>query len=105
LIERWLTFICVLQTFKGVGILVLALSAVVGVVSISGHLGESVALEQMTNLHQSTQSEADVADAILESAGQQGKMGSIPASIAALAAQVKSICVTGGVLDWWCNCF
>ncbi len=78
-----------MQTFKGVGILILALSAVVGVVSISGHLGQSVALEQMTNLHQSTQSEADVADAILESAGQQGKMGSIPASIAALAAQVN----------------
>jgi hypothetical protein len=79
-----------LQTFKGVGILILALSAVVGVVSFSGHLGESVVLEQMTDLHQSTQSEADVADAILESAGQQGKMGSIPASIAALAAQVNS---------------
>ncbi len=71
--------------------MILAISAVVGVVAFSSRLGESVVLEQMTELHQSTQSEADVADAILASTGQQGRMGSIPASIAALAAQVSGI--------------
>ena len=67
--------------------MILTFSAIVGVVTFSGHLSESVVLEQ-TELHQSTQSEADVADAILASTGEQGRMGSIPASIAALAAQV-----------------
>ena len=68
----------------------LAVSAVVCVANFSGNLGKSsFVLEQITELHQSTESEADVADAILASTGHQGRMGSIPASIAALAAQVR----------------
>mmetsp|Transcript_36045 Transcript_36045/g.94767 ORF Transcript_36045/g.94767 Transcript_36045/m.94767 type:complete len:140 (+) Transcript_36045:238-657(+) len=46
-------------------------------------------------LHASTRSEADIADAILESAGREHSMGSIPASIAALAAQAAKEKETG----------
>lgn len=84
------------MTFRGFGVLILAVSAVVCVATFSGQLGSGpVVLEQLTDLHQSTESEADVADAILDSTGHQGKMGSIPASIAALAAQAAHEKETG----------
>lgn len=68
--------------------MLLAVVAVVAIASTSQHMGSV----------QRTELEArgyDVADAILESAGVHDKKGTIPASIAALAAQAAKEKETG----------
>eukprot|EP00961_Rhodomonas_salina_P114538 1541183-Rhodomonas_salina.2 len=73
---------------KVAGMMLLAVVAVVAIASTSQHMGSV----------QRTELEArgyDVADAILESAGVHDKKGTIPASIAALAAQAAKEKETG----------
>ena len=65
----------------------LVIATVVGVVMFTGQMGSAAELEQMTQLHDSHEDVAD-ALAILASTGKKDEMGTIPASIAALAAQV-----------------
>jgi hypothetical protein len=71
--------------------IMLAVVAVVAIAVTSQHMG-SVQLMQTTELHSRGFS---VADAILESAGVHDKKVSIPASIAALAAQAAEEKETG----------
>ncbi len=77
-----------IQGVKIIGMIALGLVAVVCVASLSEHMGGVRRSEMMeTGLH-SSDSDFDVADAILSSAGVHDKEGSISASMAALAAQV-----------------
>jgi len=70
----------------------MAIAAVVCVALLSNQMGK-VELEEMQQLH--SRGSFSVADAILESSGVHDKQGSIPASIAALAAQAAREKETG----------
>lgn len=82
------------QGFKLVGMVALAVAAVVCLASVSEHMGvvqRSELLDSQLHNGDSAQ-DFDVADAILSSAGVHDKHGSISASMAALAAQVLVAC-------------
>ena len=70
----------------------LVLAAVVCVATFSGQMGRTE-LEEMQELHASDS--FSVADAILKSSGVHDQKNSIPASIAALAAQAAQEKETG----------
>jgi len=78
-----------MQAPKVAGMMAIALAAVVCVAVTSNQMGK-VEMEEM-QLHNSF----SVADAILESSGVHDKQGSIPASIASLAAQAAREKETG----------
>ncbi len=84
--------ICGAQAPKVAATLALALAAVVCVAVTSSQMGK-VELEEMEQLHARTS--FSVADAILKSAHVHDKQSSIPASIAALAAQAAREKETG----------
>ena len=81
-----------MQAPKVAATMAMAIAAVVCVALLSNQMGK-VELEEMQQLH--SRGSFSVADAILESSGVHDKQGSIPASIAALAAQAAREKETG----------